>query len=269
MKGFSPRNLQYMRSFAAAWPTAEIVQQAAAQIPWGHHLVLLDKVAEQADRLFYAQTCAAHGWSRAVLSVQIETKLHERQGRALTNFEHTLPPSSSDLAREALKDPYVFEFLALAEDASERELEQGLVNQVQRFLLELGVGFAFVGRQYRLEVGGDEFYLDLLFYHLRLRCFVIIELKTVGFQPEFVGKLNFYLSAVDAQLRHPDDQPTIGLLLCREKNRVVVEYALRDVAKPMGIASWRAGVPGALPSVEQLERELTRAVLTADGEDEE
>lgn len=267
-KGFSPRNLSYMRSFAAAWLSLEIVQQAAARIPWGHHLVLLDKLADESTRLFYVHACAAHGWSRSVLAVQIETKLHERQGRALTNFELTLPPPASDLAREALKDPYVFEFLTLADDATERELEQGLVDQVQRFLLELGVGFAFVGRQYRLEVGGDEFFLDLLFYHLRLRCFVIIELKTVSFQPEFVGKLNFYLSAVDDQLRHPEDQPTIGLLLCKEKNRVVVEYALRDVVKPMGIASWRAGLPDALPSVEQIERALTRSVVR-DRRDEE
>ena len=264
MTGFSMRNLKYMRQFALSWPSREVVQQSAAQIPWGHNMLLLDKVEDADARLFYASRCLECGWSRAVLSVQIEGRLHERQGQAVTNFTQALPAPASDLALQTLKDPYVFEFLALADDASERELEQSLMDHLQRFLLELGVGFAFVGRQFHLEVGGDDFYIDLLFYHYRLRCFVVIELKVVPFQPEFAGKLNFYLSVVDKQLRHPQDQPSIGLLLCKNKNRVVVEYSLDGIAKPMGVASWRRtaaeplpdGLASALPSVEQLEQEL-------------
>jgi predicted nuclease of restriction endonuclease-like (RecB) superfamily len=208
-----------------------------------------------------------------VLAVQIEGRLHQRQGQALTNFTQALSAPTSDLALQTLKDPYVFEFLALADDASERELEQSLMDHLQRFLLELGVGFAFVGRQFHLEVGGEDFYVDLLFYHYRLRCFVVIELKVVPFQPEFAGKLNFYLSVVDKQLRHPQDQPTIGLLLCKEKNRVVVEYALDGIAKPVGVASWRRStgerlpedLVDALPSVEQLQQELTTSNHLVEG----
>jgi predicted nuclease of restriction endonuclease-like (RecB) superfamily len=273
IKGFAPRNVRYMRAFADAWPDREIVQRTVAQLPWGHQHTLLDKLDDPDVRLFYIRRAVEHGWSRPVLAVQIETQLHERSGGAVTNFEHALPPPASDLARDTLKDPYVFEFAALAAGASERELEQSLMDHLQKFLLELGVGFAFVGRQFHLEVGGDDFFVDLLFYHYQLRCFVVIELKVVPFEPEFAGKLNFYLSVVDGQLKHPQDQPTIGLLLCKDKNRVVVEYALDGIAKPMGVASWRSRDPrtlpneltSALPSVQQIEQELAARRGPTDG----
>jgi predicted nuclease of restriction endonuclease-like (RecB) superfamily len=202
-----------------------------------------------------------------VLTVQIETKLHERSGKAVTNFERTLPPAQSDMAREVLKDPYTFDFLTLGEEAHERDLERGLVEHVQQLLLEMGAGFAFVGRQVPIEVGDEDFYLDLLFYHLRLRCFVVVDLKMKPFEPEFAGKMNFYLSAVDDQMRHQDDAPTIGLLLCKDaKNRVKVEYALRDVKKPIGVAEWQTRLveslpkklQGSLPTTEDIERELNK-----------
>ena len=265
MSGFSRANLFYMRQVYRAWEAVpETVQQLVGQIPWGHHLALLTKVKDRDARHWYLHQIVVNGWSRAVLTMQIETQLYERQGKALTNFAKTLPPPQSDLARQTLKDPYLFDFLTLAGDARERDLEQGLTEHVQRFLLELGVGFSFVGRQVHLEIGGEDFYIDLLFYHLRLRSFVVIELKTSPFQPEFVGKLNFYLSAVDARLRHTDDQPSIGLLLCKSRNEVVVEYALQDLNKPIGVAQWEtrlaASLPeelkGTLPTVEELEREL-------------
>jgi predicted nuclease of restriction endonuclease-like (RecB) superfamily len=264
MKGFSPRNLKYMRAFAAAWPAEPLVQQVAARLPWFHSCVLLDRVKDARAREWYARQAITHGWSRSILMSQIGTGLHARAGKALTNFESTLPPSQSDLALETLKDPYVFDFLSLGADAQERELEQGLIDHVQRFLMELGVGFAFVGRQIHIEVGEDDFYVDLLLYHLKLRCFVVIDLKTVAFRPEFAGKMNFYLAAVDAQMRHPEDRPSIGLLLCRERNRLVVEYALRDVRTPIGVAQWETRMveslpkelKGILPTIEQLEAEL-------------
>jgi predicted nuclease of restriction endonuclease-like (RecB) superfamily len=236
-----------------------------ASLPWGHNLVLLHKLKQPAERLWYAQAALRHGWSRAVLTVQIETQAHKRMGKALTNFAQTLPPPQSDLAHQVLKDPYTFDFLTLSAEARERELEQGLTEHIQKFLLELGVGFAFVGRQVHLEVGGEDYYLDLLFYHLKLRCFVVLDLKMEAFKPEFAGKMNFYLTAVDEQKRHANDQPTIGLLLCKEKNRLTVEYALRDVKKPIGVAEWKTrlveSLPkqlhGALPSVEDLEKGLS------------
>lgn len=252
-----------------------ILQQAVAQfpaappepmasLPWGHNLVLLTKLKKPAERLWYAQAALRHGWSRAVLTVQIETQAHRRMGQALTNFAQTLPPPQSDLAQQVLKDPYTFDFLTLSADARERELEQGLTEHIQKFLVELGVGFAFVGRQVHVEVGGEDYYLDLLFYHLKLRCFVVLDLKMEAFKPEFAGKMNFYLTAVDEQIRHANDQPTIGLLLCKEKNRLTVEYALRDMKKPIGVAEWKTrlveSLPrqlrGALPSVEDLEKGL-------------
>ena len=235
-----------------------------ASLPWGHNLVLLTKLKKPAERFWYAQAALRHGWSRAVLTVQIETQAHKRMGKALTNFAQTLPPPQSDLAQQVLKDPYTFDFLTLSAEARERELEQGLTEHIQKFLVELGVGFAFVGRQVHLEVGGEDYYLDLLFYHLKLRCFVVLDLKMEAFKPEFAGKMNFYLTAVDEQMRHANDQPTIGLLLCKEKNRLTVEYALRDLKKPIGVAEWKTrlveSLPkqlrGALPSVEDLERGL-------------
>jgi predicted nuclease of restriction endonuclease-like (RecB) superfamily len=265
MEGFSRSNLFYMKKVFAAWSgTSEEVQQLAGQVPWWHHVLIVTRVETATAREFYLRQAVENGWSRAVLTVQIESRLHERQGQALTNFTRTLPKPTSDLAQQTLKDPYVFDFLTLGKAARERQLEQGLMDHVQRFLLEMGVGFAFVGRQVHLDVAGDDFYIDLLFYHLKLRCFVVIELKAVPFQPEFAGKLNFYLSAVDDMLRHPGDGPTIGLILCKSKSRVLVEYALRDIAKPMGVAEWQTRIVealpddlvGSLPTVEELEAEL-------------
>lgn len=218
MKGFSSRNLKYMRAFAEAYPDEQTVQQAAAQIPWFHNCVLLDKVKDRTERLWYIQQTLEYGWSRNVLVHQIDSGLYHRQGRAITNFERALPKPQSDLAQQLLKDPYNFDFLSLGKEAQERDLERALLDHIRKFLLELGVGFAFVGSQYHLTVGGDDFYIDLLFYHLRLRCYVVIDLKMSAFQPEFSGKMNFYLSAVDDLLRHPDDQPSIGMILCKSKN---------------------------------------------------
>jgi predicted nuclease of restriction endonuclease-like (RecB) superfamily len=219
MKGFSPRNLKYMRAFADAWSDAEFVQQAVARLPWGHNLVLLDKLPGPQTRQWYAAQAAEHNWSRNVLVMQIETRLLERSGTAATNFPATLPAPQSDLARESIKDPYRFDFLGLTDTAQEREIEHALVRHVTDFLLELGAGFAFVGRQVLLDVAGDEFFIDLLFYHLKLRCYVVIELKADKFKPEHLGQLSFYLSAVDEQIKHAQDGPTIGLLLCKSKTR--------------------------------------------------
>lgn len=262
MTGFSPRNLKYMRAFAEAYPQLEFVQQAAAQLPWGHHIKLLDAVRDAAEREFYVRQAAEHGWSRNVLSHQIESDLYRRQGRALTNFARTLPPAQSELAQQLIKDPYSFDFLAFGPEMLERDLERGLLDQLRALILELGKGFAFVGSQYQLEVGGQDYYLDLLFYHLRLRCYVVIELKIEDFKPEYAGKMNFYLSAVDDQLRHPDDQPSIGIILCKSRNEVIVEYALRDAMKPMGVAEYRvspalpAQLQDVLPTAQEFAREF-------------
>jgi predicted nuclease of restriction endonuclease-like (RecB) superfamily len=284
MTGFSERNIGRMVAFSREYPDlfailpppvakldsitdqSSISPQLAAKLPWAHHVILLEKVKDRTARAWYAQAAVENGWSRSVLAVQIEQRAHRRAGKAVTNFAATLPPPQSDLAQQALRDPYVFDFLTLAPAARERELEQGLIDHVQQFLVSLGAGFAFVGRQVHLEVGGEDYYLDLLFYHLKLRCFVVIDLKAREFTPEAAGKMNFYLSAVDDRLRHRDDQPSIGLLLCREKNRLTVEYALRDVKKPIGVAEWRtrlvASLPkklrSSLPTVAELERELRR-----------
>ena len=263
MKGFSPRNLKYMRAFAEAWPDGEFVQQAAAQLPWGHNLVLLDSLDTPDERRWYAAKAIEQNWSRNVLNIQIETRLLARSGTAVTNFEARLPKQQSDLARESLKDPYRFDFLGLADEAQEREIENALVRHVTEFLLELGAGFAFVGRQVLLDVGGDEFFIDLLFYHLKLRCYVVIELKAGKFKPEHLGQLGFYLTTVDRQVKSEHDNPTIGLLLCKTKNKVVAEYALGDKTQPMGIAEFKlleslpAELQTSLPSIEQIERELT------------
>ena len=259
MKGLSARNLKYMRALAAAWPNEAIVQQLLHKLPWFHLCTLLDKVKEPDQRLWYAQSALEHGWSRSVLVHHIEARLVERQGSAPTNFARTLPATDSDLAHQTLKDPYTFDFLSIGELAKERELETALVANIRDFLLELGEGFAFVGNQVHLEVGGEDFYIDLLFYHLRLRCYVVIELKTGPFKPEYVGKLNFYVSAADDLLRHADDKQTIGILLCRGKNRVIAEYALRGTSQPMGISDFTlsdeqlAELDRKLPTIEQLE----------------
>ena len=262
MKGFSRSNLLYMRAFADAWPDVQTVQQAVGQLPWGHNLVLLTKLKQADERLAYARKTLEMGWSRNVLIMQIETRLLERQGMAITNFEQRLPKPQSDLARESLKDPYRFDFLGLGNEAQEREIERALIRHVTEFLLELGAGFAFVGQQVHLEVGGDDFFIDLLFYHLKLRCYVVIELKAGDFKPEHLGQLSFYLTAVDRQIKDPQDQATIGLLLCKSKNKVVAEYALSDKTQPMGIAEYKLAeslpetLKTNLPSIEQIEREL-------------
>ena len=262
MKGFSPRNLKYMRAFAEAWPDAEFVQAVLAQLPWYHQLALLDKLTSPEARRWYVSKAIEHNWSRNVLVMQIETRLRERNGAAVTNFDASLPKPQSDLARESLKDPYRFDFLGLTGEAQEREIEHALVKHVTDFLLELGAGFAFVGRQVLLDVGGEEFFIDLLFYHLKLRCYVVIELKGGKFKPEHLGQLGFYLTAVDRQVKHEQDNPTIGLLLCKSKNKVVAEYALGDKSQPMGIAEYKLleslpeELQTSLPSIEQIENEL-------------
>lgn len=275
MTGFSPRNLKYMRTFADAWPDRSIVQEVLAQITWYHNITILDKVKDSVVRDFYIRAAIQHGWSRNVLVHQIESGLYERQGRALVNFDRTLPAPQSELARQILKDPYNFDFLTLGKEAQERDLEAALLSHLREFLLELGVGFAFVGGQYRLEVGDQDFYIDLLFYHLNLRCYVVIDLKVTEFQPEFAGKMNFYLSAVDDLLRHAEDGPSIGIVLCKTKNRVIVEYALKNINKPMGVADYQlsAALPenlkGSLPSIEELEAELEGAKGDGDSDQSE
>ncbi len=247
MTGLSPRNLKYMRAFAEAWPKEPIVQRLVAQIPWGHCVRLLDHVKEPAAREWYVRKTIENGWSRNVLVHWIESDLYQRQGKAATNFGKSLPSPQSDLAREILKDPYNFQFLSLAVDAEERALQKGLLDHIQHFLVELGAGFAFLGQEYPLEIGGEDFHIDLLFYHVKLRCYIVIELKTTSFKPEYAGKMNFYLSAVDELLRHPDDKPSIGIILCKAKNQVVAEYALRDLAKPVGISSYVTKLVESLP----------------------
>ena len=266
MKGFSPRNLKYMRAFAEAWEDDGFVQQVAAQIPWFHNCVILDKLKDRAEREWYVRETVKNGRSRNLLVHQIESDLFRRQGKAVTNLHRTLPSPQSDMAREILKDPYNFDFLSLGERASERDLHRSLLAHLRDFLIELGVGFAFVGSEHPLEVGGQDFRIDLLFYHLRLRCYVVVELKIGEFAPEQVGKLNFYLSAVDDLIRDADrDGPTIGILLCKTKNRVIAEYALRDLNKPVGVSSYRlkkalAGeMKRNLPTIEELEAELSGA----------
>ncbi len=271
MKGFSPRNLKYMRAFAEAWTDRAIVQRVIAQIPWRSNIALLDKLERPEERLWYAQKTIEYGWSQPILCIQIDNQSHKRQGKAVNNFAVALPPVDSDMAQQIFKDPYVFDFLGTGDPRREAELEQGLMDHIQKFLLELGSGFAFVGRQVHLELGGDDFYMDLLFYHLKLRCYVVIELKAVEFEPGHVGKLNMYLNVVDDILRHPDDKPTIGLLLVRQKNKMVAEYALRGYSKPIGVAQWETQITRALPetlktslpTIEELEEELSKDVQKA------
>jgi predicted nuclease of restriction endonuclease-like (RecB) superfamily len=284
-RGFSRGNLFRMRNFYLAYaakkaivaqPARQLAKSIVAQpvrqlensnlsqpvreIPWGHNIVLIEKLEQLDERLWYAQQTTVQGWSRAVLIHQIESSLYQRSGKAITNFAATLPAPASDLAPQLIKDPYNFDFLTLAPDAQERDLEAGLIEHLKKFLLELGVGFAFVGQQHHLEVGGEDFYIDLLFYHLKLRRYVVIDLKVEEFKPEFAGKMNFYLSAIDDQFRNGDDQSSIGLILCKTRNRVIAEYALRDTAEPVGAATCAAALPAALraslPSPAELAREL-------------
>ena len=255
MRGFRARNLKYMRAFAEAYPDQEFVQQVVAQLPWGHQVRILDTVKDAKQREWYIRQAVQSGWSRNVLVHQIEGELYDRQGHALTNFHRTLPSPHSELAQQLIKDPYNFDFLTFGPEVLERDLERSLIQHVRDFILELGKGFAFVGNQYHLEIGGQDYFLDLLFYHLRLRCYIAIDLKIEEFKPEFAGKMNFYLSAMDDLLRQPEDQPSLGLILCKERNRLVVEYALRDMSKPMGVAAYR--LTQALP--ERLQSELPTA----------
>lgn len=264
-KGYSVRNLKYMAKFAQTYPDREFVQQVVAQIPWGHNLVLLDKVSEPEERRWYLATCQKNGWSRSVLIHQIESGLYQRQVLAdkVSNFERRLPSPQSELAVQTMKDPYIFDFIPFQEDMVERDIEQALVRDVTKLLLELGTGFAFLGNQYHLNVGGDDFYIDLLFYNLNLRCYVVIELKTGEFKPEYAGQLNFYLSAVDGILKQEQDNPSIGLLLCKSKNDLVAEYSLKDMSKPIGVSAYQvtSNLPEELgkqlPSIEDIQKRIT------------
>lgn len=262
--GYSVRNLKYMAKFAATYPDVQFVQQAVAQIPWGHNIVLLDKISDRTIREWYIEKSAEHGWSRDVLIHQIESRLYERQVIAdkVSNFESRLPAPQSELAIQTMKDPYVFDFIPFKEDMVERDIENALVKDVTRLLLELGTGFAFLGNQYHINVGGDDFYIDLLFYNLNLRSYVVIELKTGDFKPEYAGQINFYLSAVDGILKREDDNPSIGLLLCKSKNNLVAEYSLKDMRKPIGVSEYQLtqNLPEALekqlPSVEDIQKRM-------------
>ncbi|MEY4589998.1 MAG: hypothetical protein RL497_2074 [Pseudomonadota bacterium] len=262
MRGFSSRNLKYMAFFAQLCPNLQFGQQPAAQLPWFHIVTRLTKVNNEAAREWYAQQAVQSGWSRSTLEINIKNQLQQRQGAAVTNFAARMPATDSALAVETLKDPYLFDFLGLGNDAHEREIENGLIQHITRFLLELGAGFAFVGRQFRLEVAGDEFFIDLFFYHTRLKAYVVVKLKATDFKPEHAGQLNFYLAAVDAQIKAEEDKPTIGLLLCKQQNRLVAEYALSGIDKPIGIAQYQLlrELPEilvkSLPSIEEIEAEF-------------
>lgn len=264
VKGYSVRNLKYMAKFAATYEDEEFVQQAVAQIPWGHTIILLDKISDSTIRNWYIEKTIENGWSRNVLVHQIESGLYQRQVIAdkISNFENRLPTPQSELATQTMKDPYIFDFIPFKEDMVERDIEQALVKNVTKLLLELGTGFAFLGNQYHLNVGGDDFYIDLLFYNLNLRCYVVIELKTGEFKPDYAGQLNFYLSAVDGILKSEHDNPTIGLLLCKSKNNLVAEYALKDMSKPIGVSEYKVtrdlpeNLSKQLPSIEDIQKHI-------------
>lgn len=264
MSGFSPRNIKYMRKFAEVWNDYEIMQRTAAQIPWRSNILLMDKLSNQDERVWYAQKTLENGWSRDVLALQIESRLIERSGKSVNNFPIALPPADSDMADQIFKDPYLFDFLGTDVPRREVEIERKLTEHIQQFLLELGQGFAFVGRQVHLEVGGQDFYLDLLFYHLKLRCYVVIELKACDFEPGFISQLNMYQNVVNDVLRHPDDKPTIGLLLVKGKNKTVVEYSLAGYQNPIGVAQWQEQITkqlpedlrSSLPTIEEIEKEM-------------
>jgi len=295
LKGFSERNLKRMIRFYREYPklvekvpqavaqlpeqalnekgpqavapladlsVLEKLQKLVAKIPWGQNFLLIEKVKGLPSRLWYMQKTIENGWSRDVLQTMIKSKAHERQGKAVTNFEAHLPAPQSDLAQQALKDPYIFDFLTLDEPFRERELETGLMRHLEKFLLELGSGFSFVGRQYHLDVGDDDFYIDLLFYHLKLRCFVVIDLKVGPFKPGYAGKMNFYLNVVDDKLKHEADNPSIGLILCQDKKKILAEYALRGMQKPIGVSEYELtralpdSLKSALPTIEEIEAEL-------------
>lgn len=263
MKGLSSSNLKYMRFFAQECPERLIGQQTADQLPWFHIVLLITKLTDAKVREWYAKEAIGQSWSRETMEQCIRDRLYKRQGAAVTNFKRRLDPAIADTAQTILKDPYHFDFLGLASEAHEKDIENALIRHITRFLLELGQGFAFVGRQFRLEVDGDEFFIDLLFYHTRLKCYMVVELKSVAFKPEHAGQLNFYLSAVDAQIKSPDDKPTIGLLLCKTKKKMVAEYALSGIDKPMGVAEYKLlrslpkPLDTCLPTIEELESQLS------------
>ena len=257
MKGFAPRSLKYMRAFAEAYPDEQFVRQAVAQIPWGHIQLLLNKLNDPEQRLWYAQQTLENGWSRSILATQIEADLYRHEVGAVNNFDSTLPPPQSDLAYQILKDPYNLDFLTITKNTKEREFKRALVAHMREFLLELGVGFSFYRHNYRVDIGGREFQIDMVFYHLKLRCFIVIQLEMDDFQPEQSGLMNFYLSAVDDKERQSEDQPTIGIILCRTKDRTTAEYSLRNLSNPIAVAEHRVSV---LPSEEQLQSEIDNAV---------
>ncbi|MEM9092973.1 MAG: PDDEXK nuclease domain-containing protein [Cyanobacteria bacterium P01_F01_bin.53] len=265
IKGFSRTNLMYMRALAEAWPDEQFVHQLGGQIPWKHNCIILDKVKDPNERRWYIHKTIENGWSRNILALQIDTRLYHRQGSAVTNFEKTLPKPQSELAQELIKDPYNFDFLTLGQDALERELERGLLEHIRDFLLELGLGFAFLGSQYPVVVDDIEYRMDLLFYHTRLHCYIVIDLKMKEFAPEFSGKMNFYVSAVDHYLRTDSDNQTIGIILCRSKRKTTVEFALQDLQRPIGVSTYHLSdelpetVKSSLPTIEQLEMELETA----------
>jgi len=266
IKGLSTRNLKYMRQFASFYPERVIVQEVLAQLTWYHIVTLMDKIKDEKIRLWYAKQTIQNGWSRNVLVHQIESGLYERQKgtQKITTFKRTLPSPQSDLVEQTIKDPYIFDFLNISQNARELELQNELVRHITKFLLELGSGFSFVGSQYHIEVSGKDFYIDLLFYHLKLRCYVVIELKTGNFKPEYAGQLNFYLSAVDSQIKSKEDNPTIGIIFCKNRDRIIAEYALRNITKPMGVSEYKLSrvIPKALrkslPSVKEIEEELRK-----------
>ncbi len=263
MKGLSSSNLKYMRFFAQECPDRTIGQQSADQLPWFHIVTLITKLSDAFAREWYAREAIQQAWPRETLEQHIGNQLHLCQGAAVTNFKKHFEPTLADRAQAILKDPYHFDFLGVGEEAHERDIEDALIRHITHFLLELGQGFAFVGRQFRLEVEGDEFFIDLLFYHTRLKCYVVVELKAVAFKPEHAGQLNFYLSAVDAQIKANDDKPTIGILLCKTKKKMVAEYALSGIDKPMGVAEYQLlrslpkPLATCLPSIEELESGLS------------
>ena len=263
MKGLSRSNLFYAKQFYLFYEL-EFVQQPVGQIPWGHNILIFSKSKDMNEAKFYLQETIENNWSREVLALQIKTNLYDRQGKAITNFKQTLSSPMSDLAEQTLKDPYIFDFLTLAGPYKEKDLENQLVTHITKFLLELGKGFAFIGQQYHLEIGENDYYIDLLFYHIKLKCYVVVELKNTKFIPEYAGKINFYLSAVDTLLKQEDDKPSIGILLCRDKNNIEAEFALRDINKPIGVSEFNFteilpdNLKSSLPTIEEIEREFKK-----------
>lgn len=261
-KGYSERNLGRMLAFYREYPDESILPQAVAKLPWGHNILLIEKIKDQQKRFWYAEKCIENNWSRDVLDLQIKNSLIDRQGRSINNFESTLPKPLSDLANQTLKDPYIFDFLTLDQDFREKDVEKQLTHHITKFLLEQGKGFSFLGNQYHLEVANQDYYLDLLFYHIKLKCYIVIELKNTKFKPEYTGKLNFYLSAVDSLIKDESENPTIGILLCKDKNNIEAEFALRDINKPIGISEIQFveklpdNLKSSLPTIEEIENEL-------------